>query len=323
MSLKQTTEQKLARIAAQERDGDDAALTAWLADAAGLVVARAAEAIGRRGLEDAIPALIAAFTRLLHAARPGEVDKGCRAKEALIQALDALRNGDPEPYRQGMRHVQMEPVWGGRADTAVFLRAVCVTALARLHPAAVAFDLLPLLYDPAPGPRQAAVRAFAYLGGEQSELLLRGKILAGDDDPELLREAFAALLTIETTRGLPFVETYLSSEHPLLVEQAALALGASHLPEALPLLRARWEANTDLALRQSLLVALALTRTEEAFHLLLTLLPEGGSLALFACDALVPYAADPRARERIEAAIAKCRNAKLADRYTEHFPPAP
>ncbi|HOF89109.1 MAG TPA: hypothetical protein PLZ36_13550, partial [Armatimonadota bacterium] len=75
--------------------------------------------------------------------------------------------------------------------------------------------------------------------------------------------------------------------------------------------------------RQPLLLALALTRTGEAFDFLLAQLAEGGTLALLACDALVPYAADPRARERIEAAVTRCHNPKLADRYAEHVPPAP
>ncbi len=319
MARKDATEEKLARVAAAERVGDDAALANWLTDG-GPVAALAAEAIGRRGKDDAIPALINAFPRFL---RHPEADKGCRAKEAIISALDALRNGDPEPFRAGLRHVQMEPVWGGRVDTAVFLRAACVTALARLHPAEVHFDIQPLLYDPAPAPRQAAVRALAYLGGENSELLLRGKILAGDDEPDLLREAFAALLTIASARSLPFVESHLWGDDLARLEQAALALGASRLPEAYPRLLARWQANTDFALRQPLLLALALTRTDEAFDFLLAQLPEGGTLALLACDALVPYAADPRARERIEATIKRCRNPKLADRYTELVPPAP
>ncbi|HOF88968.1 MAG TPA: hypothetical protein PLZ36_12840, partial [Armatimonadota bacterium] len=230
MARKDTTEEKLARVAAAEHAGDDAALARWLADA-GPVAARAAEAIGRRGREDAIPALVSAFPRFL---RHPEMDKGCRAKEAIISALDALRNGDPAPYRAGLCHVQLEPVWGGRVDTAVFLRAACVTALARLHPAEVRFDIQPLLYDPAPAPRQAAVRAFAYLGGEESELLLRGKILAGDDEPDLLREAFAALLTIAPERSLPFVERDLWGDDAARREQAALALGASRAPAAYP-----------------------------------------------------------------------------------------
>lgn len=323
MPLKRTTEQKLTDIAARERAGDDAALVEFLEDAGSAVVARAAAALANRGLEDAIPALILAFTRLLRAARPADADKNCRAKEAIIQALDVLRCGDPEPFRLGLRWVQMEPVWGGAADTAVHLRAACATALARLHPADVAYDLLPLLYDPQPQPRQAAVRAFAYLGGLAGELLLRAKVLGGDAEVGLLGECFAGLLRLDAERHLPFVAEFLRDGDPRRIEQAALALGESHLPEAVPLLRARWEANTDLSLRGPLLLALGLTRAEDAFQLLLDLLPDGGTPALLACDALALFGADSRFRDRIEAAIRACRNPKLADRYTEHFPPAP
>lgn len=323
MALKRTVEQKLADIAAREAAGDDTALVAALDDPAGLVVARAADALGRRDVEFAIPVLTAAFFRLLRAARPVEADKNCRAKTALIQALDALRCGDPVPFRAGTTVVQMEPVWGGNADAAPHLRAASATALARLHPAEVAFDLLPLLFDPEPQPRQAAIRACAYLGTEAAELLLRAKMLAGDTDPGLLGEVFAALLRLDADRHLPFVETYLRAADPRLVEQAALALGESRLTAAVPLLRARWEANADLSLRGPLLIALALTRTEEAFTLLLELLPDGGTPALLAVDALALYATDSRHRDRLEAAIRACRNPKLADRYTEHMPPAP
>jgi hypothetical protein len=279
--------------------------------------------LGRRGEEAAIPALTETFYRVLHAARPLEADKNCRAKTAIIAALDVLRCGDPEPFRAGLTVVQMEPVWGGSADAAPHLRAACATALARLHPSGVVFDLLPLLYDPESQPRQAAIRGYAYLGTEEAELALRAKALAGDAEPGLLGECFAGLLGIDAARNLPFVERFLRADDPRLVEHAALALGESRLPEAAPLLRARWEANTDLSLRGPLLLALALTRAEDAFTLLLGLLPDGGTPALLAIDALVLYASDSRFRDRLEAAIRACRNSKLADRYTEHVPPVP
>ncbi|HEY3418806.1 MAG TPA: hypothetical protein VGM23_18180, partial [Armatimonadota bacterium] len=128
---------------------------------------------------------------------------------------------------------------------------------------------------------------------------------------------------LEPDRSLPFVAGFLRSADHRYAEQAALAIGDSRLDAAFPILQATWEENTDLNLRKSLLLALALTRREEAFQYLLTLLHEGGTVALLACDALVLYGVDSRYRERIAAVVAECRNPKLSDAFSSHFPPGP
>lgn len=319
-----TLEEKLAAVGALERaGGTPGAWNAWLEDAQSVVVARAATAIGRLGLSDCRPALAAAFFRFVEYPQPATVDKLCRAKEALILALDTLGYTDPAPYLRGLRHVQMEPVFGGREDTAPALRAHCATALARLHAEEAHFALAPLLFDPEPQPRDAAVKALTYLVGERSELLLRMKVLAGDADPGIIGGCFVALLALEPDRSLPFVADYLHPDRRY-VEQAALALGNSRHDEAFPLLRACWEANSDLGLRKTLLLALALTRGEPAFDYLLTVMrEEGGTTALLALDALALYGADRRHRDRLATAVAACRHPRLADAFTTHFPPEP
>jgi len=52
------------------------------------VIARGARLIARAGERDLIPTLIDAFTHLLHL--PAASDKGCRAKGAIIEALNNL-----------------------------------------------------------------------------------------------------------------------------------------------------------------------------------------------------------------------------------------
>ena len=53
----------------------------------------------------------------------------CWAKNALAQTLAAFDYQDKELFLAGMRHVQLEPVWGGSSDTAGPLRGLCALAL--------------------------------------------------------------------------------------------------------------------------------------------------------------------------------------------------
>ena len=328
MAQRITIEEKLSALSTLERDSSAPKvaiqLNLYLRDPQNIVAARAASIIARLGLESCIPELISVLTRLLKHSNPAQADKTCRAKEAIVLALHALRNPDPDPYLLGIGHVQLEPVWGGRADTAAPLRAHCATALARMRFFEAHFALTPLLVDAEAQPRLAAVRALVFLAGERSELLLRLKVLTGDTDLEVINECYLGLLEIEPDRSLPFIAGFLNSADAPTVESAALALGASRHANAFPLLRAAWEQNTDLTLRKSLLLSFALTRTVPAFDYLLQIMrDEGGTTAILACDALALYGVDPRYRDRLEAAVVACHNPKLSDAYSAHFPPTP
>ena len=52
------------------------------------------------------------------------------SKNALSRSLATLEHPDAGVFLRGMRHIQMEPIWGGRSDTAGTLRATCALALA-------------------------------------------------------------------------------------------------------------------------------------------------------------------------------------------------
>lgn len=322
MAQRETLEEKLAGIAALEREPLSAdgirALQARLRDASNLVVERAAEVMGASGNEAFIPSLIAAFTHLLR--QPATADKLCRAKEAIVAALEQLDNPDPDPYLLGLRHVQMEPVFGGREDTAANLRGHCAIALARMRYREAHFAILPLLTDPEPQPRRAAVKALVHLGDERSELLLRLKVLTGDPEPGILGNCFSGLLAMEPDRALPFVAGFLHAHDSILIEQAALALGGSHLEAAFPLLRACWEDNSDLSLRRSLLLAISLLRSEDAFDYLLQIMrDEGRTTALMACEALAIYGSEPRRRDRVAEVVKSLKDARLAEVFAEYY----
>ena len=100
-----------------------------LGDRSNLIVAAAAGIVGENALLDLAPELEAAFDRFL--INPLKDDKLCRAKIAVIQALDRMEYSRPDVFLKAARHVQFEPVWGGSEDTAPPLRAAALIALAR------------------------------------------------------------------------------------------------------------------------------------------------------------------------------------------------
>lgn len=319
MTKRITLESQLARLGEIER----AALTPELRDelnaaldgATNIVTARAAQVMASSGQADFVPRLVAAFLHLL--GQPAAADKNCRAKEAILLALDALGSYQEEAPLRGIRYMQMEPVYGGRTDTAINLRAVCATALARMHYREAHFELTRLLVDPAAPPRIAAVQALAFLGDERSELLLRLKVLSGDREPEVLGACFNGLLALAPERSLPFTAEFLSAEQPGLAEQAAIAIGESHLDGAFAYLRACWEARTDFTFRKTLLLAIALTRCDEAFDFLLAVIrDEGRSSALLALEVLNLFAPDDKRRARIGEAVHASGDVKVRETFT-------
>src|SRR5260370_37625918 len=98
-----------------------------LDDRANVVVAKAAKIAAELELQDLMPDMARAFDRLLE--KPVASDPQCWGKNALAIALRDLGYQCAEPFLRGLRHIQMEAVWGGRSDTAQVLRAACCAAL--------------------------------------------------------------------------------------------------------------------------------------------------------------------------------------------------
>jgi len=289
MARRRSIEEALADLSKLEEDGSDdellSGLRSALADTTNIVIAKAARIAGRRNLAELCEDMAGAFRRLMKA--PAKKDKGCRALTDIAETLDALGSRDTSVFLQGIVHVQMEPVYGGRVDTAAMLRAKCGLGIARLYHPEAALRLTHLLVDAEPQPRGAAARGLGYLGGEAAELLLRLKILTGDEDTEVLGECFSSLLAVAPERSVAFVTGYLQADEEDVAESAALALGESGRDDAYQALMEQWESTIRTHDRNRLALPIALTKRTEARDFLLNVVRNAPiGLAKTAVDAL-------------------------------------
>ena len=124
-------ERRLEALQALRSAGDSASarepLRQALNDRNNYLVSRAAEIVAELKLEELMPELLGAFDRFF--VDPGASDPHCLAKNAIAKALRDLGHHGAPAYLRGIVHVQLEPTWGGRADTAATLRATCALAL--------------------------------------------------------------------------------------------------------------------------------------------------------------------------------------------------
>ena len=281
------------------------------------VAAKAARAAEDALLYELIPALESSFARFLD--KPLKRDPSCFAKKALARALVALDAGNVDFFSKGIRYRQLEPVWGGTADTAADVRASCAMGLvASGYPRALV-ELTALLTDPEAGARMGAVRAIACGNPREAELLLRAKALAGDAEPQVLGECFTGLLAVEPDASLAFVVEYLSHADEAVRELAALALGESRLDAALAPLKDAWAGVlVGEEFRKTLLRAAAAHRSEAAFDWLLTIVAESRvHVALEAVEALAVYRRNAKLKQRLEAAVRQRGDLELLGRLAE------
>src|SRR5579883_1134311 len=249
----------------------------------GMAIAQASRIIHKAAIHSLIPDLVAAFDRSL--VNPTATDPNCHAKRAIADALYHLDYGEEGLFLKGIRHVQMEAVWGGKQDTAAGLRGVCALGLVRMNYPHVMSELADLLADPEVEARIGAVRAIAYHNHPDAAPLLRLRILVGDET-EVLSECLLALLKLAPAPSLPLVTRFLNPPHdPLRPNQArdvaavtALALGESRLPEAFEPLRRWWERSRDVEQGQTALLAIAMLRQDPALDFLLTLVADGTTI---------------------------------------------
>jgi HEAT repeat protein len=235
-----------------------------LRDRSNLVCSKAAGVAGDLLLLDAIPDLLHAFERFLK--DPVKTDPKCWAKNAIVKALKDLAYEDPEVYLRGLTHVQMEPVWGLSVDAAAALRGACALALVAcsLPRDAILIHLADALADPEMRVRADAARAIAQLPGQDSILMLRVKIQAGDPEPAVIGQCFLSLLGIDARSAIPFVARFLTGANEDVRFEAAAALGECPDVRAVEALIARWKAERSADMKRAIELSLGVSRMPEA-----------------------------------------------------------
>ena len=291
------------------------------------LVAKAADMAGERRIEELIPDLSTAFERFF--VDPEKSDPQCWAKNSLSRALAALELQEPAPFLRGLRHVQLEAVWGGRSDTAGTLRGNCALALVQcrsLPEAELLRSLLDVLLDADKSARGDAVRALGQVGSATASLLLRlrgmmggeaAEAALGEEDVEVRGACYSAVLDIEGTAALPWVSRFLASEDSAAGE-AALAIASTHTPEAFTVLRPSRERSHDPWFRSVVLSAIALTRQTEAVEFLLAQVKADSRESPAAVEALLRALPSDEVIERVKAAVAG--NSRLERAFGENAP---
>lgn len=288
-----------------------AALRAALASRGSFAVAKAAKLAGELELTALGADLVAAFDRLFP--EGADADKGCTAKAAIAESLYQLGHDAAGVFLRGIRHVQMEPVYGGHVDTAVDLRSASAFGLVRIGYRDAIVELGDRLADREPPVRISAARALAYRGGHDGVPLLRLRVLAGDE-PEVIGECLTALLRLSGLGALPFAARVLASRNDQVAEAAALALGASRLEEAFPDLREWVERVTSPVLRRAGLVAIATLRRDAALDYLFGLVADAPQVtAAQAVEALGLYKGEQTIEIRLREAAAGRRERTIRE----------
>jgi HEAT repeat protein len=311
---------KLSRLRAIRKEPPAAShvseLRAALGDKSNFVVAEAAEIAGERGLVEFVPELTAAFERFR--IDPVETDKLCRAKIAIVQALNKLEYDREEIFRTGLHCVQLEPSWGKSEDTAAPVRAESAFALTRINPRDLPLLLVELLCDQEKVARSAAARALGASGALAAIPLLRFKARTGDPEPEVVVDCLSALLSADPDRSVSFVSEYLDSDSEDVGEGAAIALGESRRPDALEVLKVHWPKVGDESLQRVLLLAIAITRLPAAIDFLLHILTDNEHAAEPALAALAIHRHNPAVRQRVAAIVAK-KGTELQSQFDREF----
>lgn len=290
-----------------------ARLLAAVASKKALVVAAAARVAGQGELDEVLDALPAAFERFM--LQPVKSDPGCRAKLAIADTLYRLDRDADEVFLAGVRHIQMEPIWGGQQDTGADLRIASLMGLVRMsHPRSM-IEAAHLLADAERPARIAAARALAYsTNADVGVPLLRLKLMATDDEPVVVSACLAALLELAGDDNLDFVSGYLDDDEPAIVEAAAMALGESRLDGALAPLRAMADDSVTAPRRKVAMLAIAMLRTDDAWaHLLEVIAREPAGAARDAVSALSIYRYDEALCARIEQAADGRNDVDLAE----------
>jgi hypothetical protein len=321
MPGKRSFEEEIAALDAlrlQPEDSRQKGLRQALSGKNNLLVAKAADLARELHLEPLIPDMLAAFSRFFD--NPIKSDPQCWAKNSLSRALAALEHQDADVFLRGMRHIQMEPVWGGRSDTAGTLRATCALALVQcqsLRESDLLGHLVELLADKDKAVRIEAVRAIEQVGSSSASLLLRLRTVLASDEPEVLGACYGGILRIEGVGAIPWISRFLAAGDDSAAE-AALAIAGTHSSEGFHALRQCFAKASDPWFRSVLLSAVALARQDEALEFLLGLVRTESLEAEAAVEAILRSMPSEEITKRLEKLVADTPRLKRA--FTTHRP---
>lgn len=279
------------------------------------IAAKAADLAREFNLQELTPDLLMAFERLFE--HPQKSDPQCWGKNAISRALAAFELQDADVFLRGMRHIQMEPVWGGRSDTAGTLRSTCALALVQcrsLQEKDLLAHLIDLLADKDKAVRVEVIRAIEQVGSVSAALLLRERAVLANDEPEVLGACYSGILAIEGMAAIPWVARYLPAGDDSAGE-AALAIAATHSLEGFLAIRESLDSMTDPWFRKVLLSAIALTRQEKAMEFLLDVVKAESLDAEGAIEAILRSAPSEDLINRLERLTSK--NPRLLRVITE------
>jgi HEAT repeat protein len=280
------------------------------------IVAKAADLVREFRLPDLIPDLLAAFDRCFD--NPIKTDPQCCAKNAISRALAALEFQEVATFLRGMRHIQLEPVWGGNSDTAATLRATCALALVPCHSlpeTELLTYLIELFGDKEKSVRVEAARAVELVGSPTAALLLRLKATVGGDEPEVLGACYNGIIHLDGRTAIPWVSRFLAAADDAAAE-AALAIAADRSPQAFAVLHERFLQEHDPWFQAILLSAIGLTRQQAALDFLLHLVRTESPHAEAAIEAIIRSM--PSAEIITQLASMVSGNPRLARAFAAH-----
>jgi len=322
---RQVFDKKIEALDALRRARDAQAtrtqLRTALQDRNNFLVARAATIVGDLRFDDLIPDLLGAYERFF--VDPAKADPQCFAKLALARALRDLGHHAADPYVRGITHVQLEPAWGGRADTAGGLRGTCARALTDciLDDLEILRYLADALADPDKTVRIDSAIALDQLNRPEGALLLRLKLLIGDAEPDVMGQCCTSLLGLAPGDAVSFVSRFLRHANLDVQLEAASALAQCRDAEAITVLRSFWESElVSIEVRRAILIGLGASPVPDSAEFLLSAITnEPPTLAETAISALSTSRFGAEFRAKAAAAVVGRQVASLQRQFDAKF----
>jgi hypothetical protein len=315
MPGKRKFEEQLAALDALRQQPPEAAvepLRKALTNRNNFIAAKAADLVRQLELTQLTQELLTAFDHFFEDAIKS--DPQCWAKNAISKALAAFEHQDADVFLRGMKHIQLEPSYGGASDSAGTLRATCALALVQcrsLREPELLQHLVELLADKDKSVRAETVRAIEQVNSDSAALLLRLRAILdsnlrsrkpGDEpeeEPEVLGACYAGVLRIEGPSAIAWVSRFLDDADDPAAE-AALAIAGTHTPQAFETLRDRLAEEHDAWFRSVLLSAIALTRQDAAQEFLLDQVRTESLQAEAAIEAILRSMPNSETTKRLE-----------------------